>query len=162
MDCSLPGFSVLGILQARILERVAMPSSKGSSWLRNWTRVSYISCIGRQVLYHYHHVGSPSLSTGTHPILRPPLKGDALNLWPSRLSQQHKNLTSLSQLQHHNPASHGCMSLHDCCCCQVTSVVSNSVQPHRLQPTRLLHPWDSPGKYTGVGCHFLLHPAWLP
>ena len=36
------------------------------------------------------------------------------------------------------------------------SVVSDSVQPHRRQPTRLPHPWDSPGKNTGVGCHFLL------
>src|SRR5574341_720871 len=36
------------------------------------------------------------------------------------------------------------------------SVVSNSVRPHRWQPTRLPHPWDSPGKNTGVGCHFLL------
>ena len=35
-------------------------------------------------------------------------------------------------------------------------VMSNSVRPHRQQPTRLLHPWDSPGKNTGVGCHFLL------
>jgi len=42
------------------------------------------------------------------------------------------------------------------CCCQVTSVVSDSVRPHGLQPTRLLRPWDSPGKNTGVGCHFLL------
>ena len=40
--------------------------------------------------------------------------------------------------------------------CQVTSVVSDSVQPHRRQPTRLPRPWDSPGKNTGVGCHFLL------
>ena len=39
---------------------------------------------------------------------------------------------------------------------QVASVVSNSVRPHGLQPTRLPHPWDSPGKNTGVGCHFLL------
>ena len=30
-----------------------------------------------------------------------------------------------------------------------------SVQPHRRQPTRLARPWDSPGKNTGVGCHFL-------
>ena len=30
------------------------------------------------------------------------------------------------------------------------------MQPQRWQPTRLLHPWDSPGKNTGVGCHFLL------
>ena len=36
------------------------------------------------------------------------------------------------------------------------SVVSDSVRPHRWQPTRLSHPWDSPGKNTGVGCHFLL------
>ena len=43
-----------------------------------------------------------------------------------------------------------------CCCCQVTSVVSNFVQPHRRQPTRLPRPWDSPGKNTGVACHFLL------
>ena len=34
--------------------------------------------------------------------------------------------------------------------------MSDSVQPHRRQPTRLPHPWDSPGKNTGVGCHFLL------
>ena len=34
--------------------------------------------------------------------------------------------------------------------------MSDSVQPHRWQPTRLPHPWDSPGKNTGAGCHFLL------
>ena len=34
--------------------------------------------------------------------------------------------------------------------------MSNSVRPHRWQPTRLLHPWDSPGKNTGMGCHFFL------
>jgi len=34
--------------------------------------------------------------------------------------------------------------------------VSDSVRPHRRQPTRLPRPWDSPGKNTGVGCHFLL------
>ena len=34
--------------------------------------------------------------------------------------------------------------------------MSDSGQPHRWQPTRLPRPWDSPGKNTGVGCHFLL------
>ena len=34
--------------------------------------------------------------------------------------------------------------------------MSGSVRPHRQQPTRLPRPWDSPGKNTGVGCHFLL------
>ena len=42
------------------------------------------------------------------------------------------------------------------CCCWVTSVVSDSVRPQRQQPTRLPRPWDSLGKNTGVGCHFLL------
>ena len=35
----------------------------------------------------------------------------------------------------------------------LVSVVSDSVQPHRWQPTRLPYPWDSPGKNTAVGCH---------
>ena len=34
--------------------------------------------------------------------------------------------------------------------------MSDSVRPHRWQPTTLPRPWDSPGKNTGVGCHFLL------
>ena len=42
------------------------------------------------------------------------------------------------------------------CCCWVVSVVSDSARPDRRQPTRLPHPWDSLGKKTGVGCHFLL------
>ena len=41
------------------------------------------------------------------------------------------------------------------------SVVSDSSQPHGLQPTRPLHPWDSPGKSTGVGCHCLLQDRLL-
>ena len=41
------------------------------------------------------------------------------------------------------------------CACQVASVMSNSLQPYGLQPTRLLCPWYSPGKNSGVGCHAL-------
>ena len=44
----------------------------------------------------------------------------------------------------------------------IRSVVSDSLRPHRLQPTRLLRPWDFPGKSTGVGCHCLLRFwSWL-
>ena len=43
MDCSLPGSSIYGILQAKILEQVAMPSSRGSSQLRDQTQVSHIA-----------------------------------------------------------------------------------------------------------------------
>ena len=49
MDGSLPGSSVHGIFQARILEWVAISSSRGSSCI---SYISYVSCIGRQVFYH--------------------------------------------------------------------------------------------------------------
>ena len=39
---------------------------------------------------------------------------------------------------------------------KLRQLCTNSVQPHSQQPTRLLRPWDSPGKNSGVGCHFLL------
>ena len=59
MDCSPPGFSVHGILQARILEWVAIPFFSRSSQPRDWTQVSH---VGRQILYHLSHQGSISIS----------------------------------------------------------------------------------------------------
>ena len=52
MDCNPQGSSVHGIFQARILEWVAISYSRGSSWPRDQTCISCISCIGRWVLYH--------------------------------------------------------------------------------------------------------------
>jgi len=68
---------------------------------------------------------------------------EAAKIWPS--VKQDRNLL-------HVALSFYCC----CCCCCVASVMSDSVPPHKQQPTRLLCPWDSPGKNTGVGCHFLL------
>ena len=50
MDCNLPGSSVHGIIQAKILEWDAISSSRGSSRPRNWAHISYVSCIGRWIL----------------------------------------------------------------------------------------------------------------
>ena len=50
LDCSLPGSSVHGIFQARILEWVPISSSRGTSWPRDRTHISCISCIGRLIL----------------------------------------------------------------------------------------------------------------
>ena len=52
MDCSLPDSSVHGVLQARILECMAMPSFRGSSRPGDCTSISYVSCTGRRVLHH--------------------------------------------------------------------------------------------------------------
>ena len=63
MDCSSPGSSVHGILQARILEWIVISSSRESSQSWDWTPFSYVSCIGRRVLYHQHHLeGFPGSS----------------------------------------------------------------------------------------------------
>ena len=53
VDCSLPGSFVRGIFQARILEWGAISYSRGSSQARDGTRVSVVSCIVRQILYHW-------------------------------------------------------------------------------------------------------------
>ena len=65
MDCSPPGSSVHRIFQARILEWVAISFSRESSQTRDQTCVSYVSCFGRQNLYHVL-LGSPS----SKPILK--------------------------------------------------------------------------------------------
>ena len=55
MDCSPPGSSVHGILQARILEWIAISFSRGSSWPRDRTHVSCVSCMSRQTLCRLNH-----------------------------------------------------------------------------------------------------------
>ena len=54
----------MGIPRARILKWVAMPSSKESSLPSDWTHISYVSCIGRWVLYHQCHLASPIATVG--------------------------------------------------------------------------------------------------
>ena len=56
MDYSLPGSSVRGILQATRVD--CHPFSRGSSWPRDWTWASYVSCIGRWALYHQVYLGA--------------------------------------------------------------------------------------------------------
>ena len=53
------------------------------------------------------------------------------------------------------------VGLSSMCACSVALVVSDSLQPYGRQPTRLLCPWGSPGKSTGVGCHALLQGIFL-
>ena len=56
--------------------------------------------------------------------------------------------------------AHTCMHVH-ARTCQVTSVMSDSVQPFVLYPARLLCPWSSPSKNTGVSCHAFLQGIFL-
>ena len=60
-DGSPPGSAVPGILQARTLEWVGISFFSASSLWRGQTHISYVSCIGRWILYQLHHLGSPGL-----------------------------------------------------------------------------------------------------
>ena len=119
------------------------PGHVGSSWIRGQTRVS---CVGRQILYHWATRKAPSfyycLLVGSYFMSRLPK-------WTTFEGSDY----SLS-----NPLLLSLCMLCFCyiCCCYVASVMSDSVRPQRRQPTRLPRPWDFPGKRTGVGCHFLL------
>ena len=62
LDCNPPGPSVLGILQARMLEWVAVPSSGRYSWPRDWTWVSCISCIAGGFFTHWANWEAPGLA----------------------------------------------------------------------------------------------------
>ena len=66
MDHTLPGSSIHGVHQSRILEWVAMPSFMGSSQPRDQTHFSYTSSFGKWVLYHWHHLGSYHLAHIKH------------------------------------------------------------------------------------------------
>ena len=66
MDCSLPGFSVHGILQARMLAWVAISSSRGSFRSRDRTLVFYVSCIGRQIPHHWAIWEAPLITLSSH------------------------------------------------------------------------------------------------
>ena len=67
LDCSPPSSSSHGILQARIVEWVAIPSSRGSSWSRDWTLVSCGSCIAGR-FFTTEPPGKPYLPTGSTQI----------------------------------------------------------------------------------------------
>ena len=129
MDCSLPGSSVHGVLQARILDWVAISFSRGSSWIRSWT---HISCIGRRILYPW--------ATGDTFYKIKLQSSESRNRVSSDLGDIHRpRFRDYSGIQHGGWYEHGWVY-------EVASVMSDSLQHYGLYPTRFLCPWDSPGK----------------
>ena len=152
MDYRPPGSSVQGILQARILEWVAIPSSGGSSWPRDQTLVFYVPCTDEPVgSLPLAPPGKPMCETAAAaakslqscPILCDPI--DRSPQAPPSLGfsrQEHWSGLPFPSPMHESEK----WNWH-------RSVASNCSRPHGLQPSRLLYPWDFPGKSTGVGCH---------
>ena len=84
LECGPPGSSVHGILQVRILEWVAVPSSSGSSQRRDQTHISDASCIGRWVLYHQHHLETYPHLLPKQPVWLPELTRQRVLLFTSQ------------------------------------------------------------------------------
>ena len=128
IDGSPPGSPVPGILQARTLEWVAISFSNAWKWKAKGKLLSRVQLLA-----------TPWTAAHQAP----------LSVGFSR--QEYWSGVPLPSLR----MTMDCIKW-PCCYYYVASVVSNSVRPHRRQPTGLPRPWDSPGKNTGVGCHFLL------
>ena len=152
--CDPMDYTVYWILQARILELAAYPFSMGFSWPRNQTGISCIAggfFINRAIREaHFLRLFVP-LSRFSHVLLcvtpQTAAHQTPLSLGFSR--QEHWSGLPFPSPMHESEKWKWSRS-----------IVSDSLRPHGLQPTRLLHPWDFPGKGTGVGCHCLLRLIW--
>ena len=156
MDCSQSGSSVHWSLQARILDWVAMPCSRESSWPTNRTCISCIagrffshSATWEALEYQWKVVKVKSLSR--------------VQLCATLWTEAHQAPPSLGfSRQEHWSGLPFPSPMHESKKWKWSHwVVSNSQRPHGLYPTRILCPWDSPGKNTGRGCHFLLQGIFL-
>ena len=154
MDCSPPGSSLHEISPARIQEWVAISSSRGSSWPRDQTHISCVPCIGRWILYR-----CATWEVRIYSLLLLLLSRFS-RVWlcatPQMAAHQAPPSLGFSRQEHWSGLPFP-SPMHESEKWKWSrSVLSDSSRPHGLQPTRLLRPWDFPGKSTGVGCHCLL------
>ena len=125
LGCSLPGFSVHGISQARRLEWITISSSRGSSPPRDRTHISYASFFGRRILYQCHP-GDPEIE------YQFPKFGGLKIISVNNNKKKPRFFLVYLQL----------LIINICVCVlgSVSPVVSNSVQRYALQPERLFCP----------------------
>ena len=104
-----------------------------------------------------HRLCAPSASSRQAPSqTQDVLLGKLLKLFKPQCSIcKTRIITRLRDEEMRSSTYNTCSAWH-MVCTHGCSVASDSLRPHGLQPTRLLCPWDSPGRTTGVGCHALL------
>ena len=163
MHCIPPGSSVHRIFEARILEWVAISSSRGSSPPRSWTHVSWVSCTGRQMPYYW--VTWEVSVKARYDLNKCSLITDCLP-WPNAISERKgPSVLGFSVPAHHEINGSGTgravcplspenpigLMLYDSGCClqgkarsfpvcdQITVSRGNGFEGHRIQYLALLH-----------------------
>ena len=157
MACGPPGSSVHGSFQARIQEWVAISSSRGSSWPRDQTHISCVPCIGRWILYR-----CATWEVRIYSLLLLLLSRFS-RVWlcatPQMAAHQAPPSLGFSRQEHWSGLPFP-SPMHESEKWKWSrSVLSDSSRPHGLQSSRLLHPWDFPGRSAGVGCDCLLQQS---
>ena len=106
MDCSSPGSSVHGVFQARILETVAMPFSRGSSQPRYGNLVSFVSCTGRRSLHYCStwEAQKPCVTSDKGSTLQR-REDRAYRISPSKLASRYSNQSMQKCLKSKTPYS---------------------------------------------------------
>ena len=178
MGCSPAGSSVCGISQARILEWLAISFFRGSSRPRDQTWVSYVSCtVGG---FFAHWTINPNMTFFKFLVILGCQFIFSLMLYPLPMllckcvaaAKSLQLCLTLCNPRDGSPPGSPVPGILQARTLEwlpfpsprhesekwkwSRSVVSNPQRPYGLQRTRLLRPWDFPGKSTGVGCHCLL------
>ena len=178
MDCSTPGFPVHHPLPKLTQTHIHQVCDTIQTILSSV--IPFSSCLqsfpasGSLQMSQFFTSGSQSIRVSASTSVLPMNIQDWFPLWCTGwIPLQSKGLSRVSPAPQFKTINSSALSFlycptltsicdywknhsFDCCCCYVASVVSDSVWPHRRQPTRLPCPWDSPGKNTGVGCYFFL------
>ena len=151
VDWSPPGSSVHGILQARTLEWVATPSSRGSSPPRDWTCVSYVSCFGRHSLppapprKPRKGIRKANMTKTDNSDLRDDYSGGPFN-FPSHFSVYLKTLKLDKKCIFKSFPLRGCVQLvtQVFCLCLVTQLCPTLCDPMDFSPSDSSVHGDSP------------------
>ena len=164
MDCSPPHSSVHGILQARILEWVAIPFSRESSWPRGQTLG--LDSLPPEPPGSLASIWADIISLWILRMFSFPFFSQRTTALPANTITLHRPqriLTSFPQNWRDKYSDNRTKSEHlniyyiivCVCVCYLLSCVQLFATPWTI-PCQILCPWNSPGKNTGVDCHFLL------
>ena len=150
-------FQMLKDDAVKLLHSICQQIWKMQQWPQDWKRSVFIPIPTKGNAKEYSNNLTKALISHTSKVMLKTLQARLQQYLNKELADVQARFTTREEPELKLPTSariiEKARKFQKNICCKVTSVVSDSVQPHSWQPTRLPRPWDSPGKNTGVGCH---------